>query len=260
MKRSTSFRSESFEQIYHNVLEEIDSNPEFKGQARGNGFKEITNLSFELTNPRNNVVRNPERNFNFEFAKKFFEWMMAGDSDITKLTGVNANAKNFMANGELPDNFSTAYGPRVVRQLPRVIELLRQDPGTRRAVIHVLEENDKIIWDVDTNLEYPCTHAYQFMIRNGKLNMYVLMRSNNMVLTVCYDVWNTSNLLLHVANELGIEAGSLHFNCTSAHFFDTEQPLVDKILGKWKEFNRIVESLPEPDWYKEIDGEILKKL
>jgi thymidylate synthase len=235
MTRRKSFSGVSYDHLYHEILDEIDRNPEYSGEARGKGFKEISNLSFELLNPVDHYqVFNRERNFNLGFAEKFFAWMMSGDSDITKLTGVNPNAKNYMAEGELPDNFNTAYGPRIVRQLPRVIRLLKEDPGTRRAVIHILEEGDKVIWDVETKLEYPCTHAYQFMIRDGALNLYVLMRSNNMVLTVCYDVWNTAKLLQHVAKEVGVDVGTLNFNCTSAHFFSDEQELVTKVLRSWR--------------------------
>lgn len=227
------FSSENFENIYIEILKEINENYEFKGSARGVSFKEITNINFELTNIKNNLVSLKSRNFNLEFGNKFFDWMISGQTDISQLTGVNPNAKNFMANGELPDNFNTAYGPRLIRQIPSLIKLLNHDKESRRGFIHILEENDNLLWTIESKLEYPCTIGVQYLIRNNKLNSYVLMRSNNMVLTVCYDVYNFTKLQSYIAKLLNIEVGIYYQSIVSAHYFEKEQPLVDNILEEY---------------------------
>lgn len=233
------FKGDSLNQLYVDVLREINDNPEFVSSPRGIETKEITNLSIELTNPYDRFVWNKAREVNYEFAMKFFLWMLNGDSSIDYVAGANKHAKEFIdqpkSATELPTNFSTAYGPRIGRQIGAIVEELKRDKDSRRAVIHVLEEADHAMLGIDTKEEYPCTDSFTFMIRDNKFHMYTHMRSNNMVLTICYDMFNMTLLQEFLFRVLKnhypeLSMGSYHHNIVSAHFFSREQPLVDKVL------------------------------
>jgi thymidylate synthase len=234
------FIGNNFETIYLDMLRMLKENPEYTPSPRGVGSREITNLTFELTDPRDRMVWNKAREVNYEFAMKFFIWMVNGDTDFSYVSGANKHAVEFIDKPKddkaMPTNFSTAYGPRILKQLPFIIEELTRDPDSRRCVIHVLNEDDLNMLGTDTKEEYPCTDSFTWLIRDGHLNMYTHMRSNNMVLTLCYDVFNMTMLheylwkalkAVHPALELGI----YHHNIVSAHYFEREQPLVDKILA-----------------------------
>jgi thymidylate synthase len=221
------------------ILSELNLNPEYTPVTRGIGCREITNLSIELTNPLNRFVWNKARDMNYEFAMKFFLWMLNGDTDFSYVAGANANAKNFQDapkdDKAMPANFSTAYGPRIQKQLPYILEELARDKESRRAVIHILNEGDLDMLGTGTKEEYPCTDSCSFMIRDNKLHMYTHMRSNNMVLTLCYDMFNFTMFHEYVMRELhkvypDLELGTYHHNIMSAHYFDREQELVNKIL------------------------------
>src|SRR5690606_33983781 len=112
------FEGDNFEQIYLSILNEINQHPEYVGTARDIGFKEIVNLSFELTNPYDRLVWNSSRRANYEFAMKFFIWMLNGSDDYEFVKGVNPNAVNYIDKTKTEDpkqaKFSTAYGPRIV--------------------------------------------------------------------------------------------------------------------------------------------------
>jgi thymidylate synthase len=234
------FRGNNFEDIYIAILKELKENPEFTPVTRGVGCREITNLSIELTDPRNRIVWNKARDMNYEFAMKFFIWMLNADTDFSYVSGSNKNAVNFIDKPKdekaMPTNFSTAYGPRIAKQLPYIIDELTRDKESRRAVIHVLNEDDLDMLGTDTKEEYPCTDSFTFLIRDNKLHMYTHMRSNNMVLTICYDMYNMTmfheyltKVMQNVYPDLTI--GTYHHNIASAHYFDREQPLVDKVLA-----------------------------
>ena len=234
------FCADNFEEIYINILSELKHNPEYTPSPRSIGAKEITNLSIELTNPLNRIVWNKARDVNYEFAMKFFIWMINGDTDFSYVSGANKNAINFIDKPKddkaMPTNFSTAYGPRILKQLPYIIEELKRDPDSRRCVIHVLNEGDLDMLGTDTKEEYPCTDSFTFMIRDGKLNMYTHMRSNNMVLTICYDMYNMTMFHEYLFKVMknhfpDLKLGTYHHNIVSAHYFDREQELVDKVLG-----------------------------
>jgi thymidylate synthase len=237
------FVGDNYETIYRDILRELCENPEFTPAPRGIGAREITNLSFELTNPLDRLVWNKERDTNYEFAMKFWLWMLNADTDFGYVSGSNAKAKNFIDNAPvdpkaMPANFSTAYGPRIAKQMPAIIEELRRDPDSRRCVIHVLNEGDLNMLGTQTKEEYPCTDSFTFMIRNNRLNMYTHMRSNNMVLTVVYDVFNFTMLHEWLYKKLkagggfpDLKLGTYYQNIVSAHYFDKEQDLVNRILG-----------------------------
>lgn len=234
------YRGDCFEDIYIAILAELSLNPEFTPNPRGIGSREITDLSFELTNPRARLVWNRARDVNYEFAMKFFLWMINADTDFSYVSGANRNAVNFIDapkdDKAMPANFSTAYGPRIAKQLPAIIAELNRDPSSRRAVIHVLNEDDHAMLGTDTKEEYPCADSFTFMIRNNALQMYSHMRSNNMVLTLCYDIFNMTMFHEFLWRELSktmptLKLGTYYHNAVSAHYFDREQPLVDKILG-----------------------------
>jgi len=236
------FSGDSFEDIYIDILRELKRNPEFAPSPRGIGAREITNLSFELYDPRDRLVWNKARDTNYEFAMKFFLWMINGDTDFSYVAGSNPKAKDFIDAPKddtkaMPSNFSTAYGPRINKQMPYIIEELKRDPDSRRCVIHILNEDDLNMLGTETKEEYPCTDSITFLIRDNKLNMYTHMRSNNMVLTLVYDVFNFTMLHEWLFNTLknsgdfsGLALGTYYQNIVSAHYFDREQTLVDQIL------------------------------
>jgi thymidylate synthase len=240
LKTNKQFVADNFEDIYVAILSELKDNPEYTPAPRGIGAREITNLSIELTNPLNRIVWNKARDVNYEFAMKFFIWMINGDTDFSYVSGSNAKAINFIDapkdSKAMPTNFSTAYGPRILKQLPYIIDELKRDPDSRRCVIHVLNEGDLDMLGTDTKEEYPCTDSFTFMIRDGKLHMYTHMRSNNMVLTICYDIYNMTLLHEYLFKVMkkhfpDLQLGTYHHNIVSAHYFDREQVLVDNVLG-----------------------------
>ncbi len=234
------YRNNSFEPIYLAILKDLWDNPEFTGEARGTLYREITNLSFELTNPYDRIVWNQQRNGNYEFAMKFFLWMLNGSDDYAYVSGVNPNAANYVdpkkLNAPNQANFSTAYGPRIVRQLPKIVDELLRDPGSRRAVVSILDEGDLEMLGTGTKEEYPCIESLTFFIRGNKLHCHCQMRSNNMATTVIYDVFCFTlfqEYLLKIlqATMPHLEMGTYQHHCTSAHYFDTQEELVNRILG-----------------------------
>jgi len=129
--------------------------------------------------PAQRVLFSPIRNANPFFHLMESLWMLGGRRDLAWIHTYNKRFLEFADDGMLHG----AYGYRWRRaffmdQLPAIINLLKKDPQTRRAVL--------AMWSapLDLNREYkdiPCnTHVY-FDLRNGVLNMTVCCRSN--------DVW-----------------------------------------------------------------------
>ena len=166
--------------------------------------------------------------------------MINGSNDFSYVYESNKNAANFIdldKKNDVPLTFSTAYGPRIQRQLPFVLRELQNDKDSRRGIIKILFHDDlENFIDKETKVEYPCSSYFQFMIRDNKLNMYTSMRSNNMCKTIVFDVYNCTFLQEFLLNELkktypDLKMGKYHHHIVSAHFFNNEQELVNKILN-----------------------------
>lgn len=129
-----------------------------------------------------------------------------------------------------------AYGPRLARQLRDCVELLADDPGTRRAVATVWREED-LTHDGDR----PCTLTLQFTVRAPdlgdppKLELYVTMRSQDVWLGVPYDVFMFSQLQHTVARELRLPAGRYVHRVTSLHVYEGNLVAAEAIVAAHNE-------------------------
>ena len=239
---SHSLISGSFDTLYRDILQLLDQDYTYKDQGSppwkpddNQGYKEILGLTFELTDPENNRVLSESRNVDYDYAEMFFDHLMAGTyagPTMEKILEYKPASKMFISTKGIPGQYSTQYGPKMKEQLPRVVELLKADPASRRAVIHILIPEDKQIWDVSTRHEYPCCSQLQLFIRDNRLNLMANFRSNNMFKTVCYDVYLLTSWLFSIWDEhfRGYELGSYIQQNASSHFFGSEQEGVTAVL------------------------------
>ena len=112
--------------------------------------------------------------------------------------------EEFMHDGK----FSYTYSERIGSQVEKVIECLKETPSCRNAIVS--------IWDpiIDINRiggrqRVPCSLTYQFLIRNGKLNLIYSIRSNDLMTHWVHDIYQCVKLQAYVAEKLGLEAGNL---------------------------------------------------
>jgi len=107
-------------------------------------------------------------------------WILAGRNDVEFLTRFNKRMTEFSDDGVV---FNAAYGHRLREsfgfdQLVLLIALLKRDPNTRRAVLSIWNP----IYDLEIeSKDISCNTTVYFRIRNGKLDMTVCCRSNDVV-------------------------------------------------------------------------------
>ena len=205
------------------------------GNNDGDGNLEIINHTFAIKDLTEVDFPNKVRKFNKEYAQQFFDFIMGGGTDASVLFASNPNAKKFT--DDLATR-NTAYGPRILAQIPGVVEELKSRPSSRRAVITILHPDDQNLLPEKrqgSGMEYPCTVSLIFLLRKGKLNLHVAMRSNNMTTTINYDLYNFINIqkvLLQKLKETGIvaELGHYFHVCASAHILKHEIDFAREIL------------------------------
>jgi hypothetical protein len=185
-------------------------------------------------NPLERVLFEPIRDANPFF--HFFEalWILGGREDVAYLDQFNSQLKQYSDDGV---KFHAPYGHRLrncgTDQLDKVVELLKKDPDTRQAVLQ--------IWDFNKDLgtvckDLPCNDLIFLKIRNGKLNITVCCRSNDMIFG-CYgaNVVQFSVLQEYLAARIGCKVGVYNQISDSFHVY-TGNPLWDKLKGLSSDF------------------------
>jgi len=200
----------------------------------------------EYDEPVTTIYRKPWRRVLFcdvRDANPFFHlmealWMLAGRDDSAWISQFSKNIGQF---AEDDGKFHGAYGFRWrsgVDQIETAANLLRRKPDTRRAVISM--------WNPAADLgadrrDIPCnTHVY-FKVRNGKLNMTVCCRSND-IIWGCYgaNAVHFSVLQEYMARKSGYDIGLYYHISDSWHYY-LENPT-------WKKLN-MGAAYGEQDYY-----------
>ena len=115
------------------------------------------------------------------------------------------------------------YHDRFVRQLPFILEELKRNPFSRRAVMNIRD------FAVDSNNEHPaCLQSMQFMIRDGALHMMVMMRSNDAVQATFMNAFAFIALQCKLAAELAVAVGSYTHTAHSFHAYEKSFDVLKK--------------------------------
>ena len=181
--------------------------------------KALFNVGFTLENPIDNIITNKERKFNIEYAKAEWKWYLSGDRSINKLGEIYGKIPPIwkrMADSKGDVNSNYGYQWERNNQLDKVVDILRENPTTRRATISIYDGKEINDYNRDT----PCTYAVQFTILDNKLNMSVYMRSNDLWYGFCIDQYCFSMLQQHVAERLSMQVGSYYHHAHNLHLYN----------------------------------------
>jgi thymidylate synthase len=213
----------TFEEAFLQNSQHIIDNPEFQTTSRIGEVHEISGLSYDVTDLKSYQFENENiGRLDYDYADTFYRWMMNGCTDSTEIVEKYPNITKFMEkpkSDQLPENFNTFYGPRILSQLPSIEKELREKPDTRRAVIMILDKEDLNLLDKNESLEFPCTDSATFFIRDGKLNVHVHMRSQNMGQVLKLDMYLWGRFTCELAEKLNVDTGKFSSSIVSAHVF-----------------------------------------
>ena len=115
----------------------------------------------------------------------------------------------------------------IINQFEKAFEQLKNDPDTRQASIVLFNP----VQDYRNTKDKPCTNLIRFMIRNGKLNMTVFMRSNDVILGSVYDIYNFTMMQEIMAGKLGIEVGKYTHIADSFHIYEMHFDMANQIIN-----------------------------
>jgi thymidylate synthase len=189
-----------------------------------NGTKSMLNQGFYISNPLDNKILTPWRNWKKDYAETEWQWYLSKNRNVSELKKV-AKIWDKMHNGDNIVNSNYGYQWSRNNQIEFVIDELLKNPFSRRAVLTIYDGKEHNIHCFDT----PCTLNIFFNITYGKLNMSVLMRSNDLVYGFCNDQYCFSKLQELIANRLQIPVGWYYHHVNDLHIYEKHFNLKRKI-------------------------------
>lgn len=181
--------------------------------------------------PTERVLFNSTRDCNPFFHYMESLWMFAGRNDTAFLTQFVKTMIDFSDDGLI---FNAGYGYRIREhfgfdQFNSVVEMLKKDKDSRQAVIQIWDHQDLNKQTKDK----ACNTSIMFKVRDGKLNMTVTNRSNDMVWGAYgANAVHFSMMQEYVAAAVGVDVGVYNQISDSLHVYVNNpkwQPLVDEL-------------------------------
>lgn len=237
---------ESLDAVLHQLYQDIDKHGrQHGGGTRGNklgGTVELLGVALRITNPRARISRSENRGKPFSALGELL-WYLSGSNKLAFIKPYVSEYENDAVN----DVLEGAYGPRLfamrgkINQFNSIERLLRQKPGSRRAVVQLFNAED-IATD---HKEIPCTTTLQFHLREGRLHLSVTLRSNDAYWGLPHDVFCFTMIQEMMARRLDAELGEYYHYVGSMHVYDKYLPNMRAYLDEG--FQQVYAMPPMPE-------------
>jgi thymidylate synthase len=245
---------------YLEALRDVWYEPQFVAAPRGLAVREILNYTFTVVNPKAEPIRtlDEERNkviaeytakevelYNsctnrvedFAKASKFWEKLANPDGTVNSAYGYLIWKNKSAGNPEFEHGITADYDGNRERFLKTPWEWAKQsliqDKDTRQAILRFsLPEHSWM-----GNKDFTCTMHGNFLIRNDKLHLTVIMRSNDLMKGLVYDLPWFVSLMDRMIEELKptypeLTKGNYTHLSHSMHIYEKDGPAILKMLGQ----------------------------
>lgn len=200
------------------------------------------------------------RKIPFSFVPEIM-WFLSGSKD-TEWLSKHTKIWDFFK--EEDGTVTSAYGWRWRKafgpdQLEEVLNKLKADQSNRHGVV--------MSWDPAVDLtvkqkNVPCPVMFTVNIIRGRLNLHLVVRSNDMVLGFPTDVAGFALLQHILAQELGIQVGTYTHSISNAHIYKNQMPAIEEMRKREYHLPAVFLKLPK-DCYrraKQLDDSLVAEL
>lgn len=197
------------------------------GKTTRGDYKELRNYSFTIDDITNDVINLKTRNISYNYLVGEILWYWSARNDLNFIKHFSKFWDMISDDGKTSNS---AYGYILQKkhgfnQIEAVIDLLKKDPSSRRAVLNFNTPNINMAYTKDE----VCTICLSFMIRDNKLDCTAVMRSNDVIFGLSYDLSYFISLQKYIADRLGVSYGSYTHYAFSMHVYEKDFDLVSDI-------------------------------
>ncbi|MEK3885735.1 thymidylate synthase [Paenibacillus sp. PL2-23] len=224
-----TFNTTNFSDMYYDMLEWGYTYNGTYTQSRVGEAMDLGPAYFEIQDDEFRLPYLMKRNLNPFFALAEFSWLISGSNELKPLEHYIKDYNKFSDDGE---TLNGAYGHRLRHyfeydQIQKAIDSLATNPNSRRIVLSMWSVDDL---SVESN-DLPCNISIILKIRNHKLDITVLNRSNDLFLGVPYNVFVFYLLQVYISEKLGIKAGTQRHFTNCLHIYKKDMDKISKVIA-----------------------------
>lgn len=237
-----------FDSIYQNLLRRVmEKGSITKNQRTGHEVKALPAESFSIDLLADGFPLLSLRKLQPEIFIAEQVWFISGETkprdfleSFTKIWSSFTNEEGVV---------TAAYGHRWRKhfgrdQLAELIQLLERDPSSRQGVV--------VSWDpaIDglegpKQKNVPCPFTFTVNILDGRLNLHNIMRANDLILGLPYDVAGFALLQCVLAQRLNVLPGVYTHSISYPEIYDIHYPVAEELLKRTNTQERMHLSLPK---------------
>jgi len=230
--------AENLQQAWSDLVFKVNASGK-KVSPRGFDSVELENVLVEYPQPSSYIFKNPLRCINPVFHLVELFYFLNGRSDDT-LSHYISNMLEF--SNEETGRFDGSYGPSIYESLPNLFVQLSSDSNSRRAVIPIMKYHHLVYESKDI----PCNVVLGFRIRDGRLNMNVVTRSQDLYRGFIYDTLEFQLLQFMIAQMFRLEVGVYSHNIFSLHLYESDMKKAVNAAELWRSGHGLEENYQKP--------------
>lgn len=175
-----------------------------------------------------------------EYIKNELAWYKGQSLNVNDIPGETPAIWKAVAtpDGWINSNYGwMVYSLENGEQFNMVLQKLLDSPSSRQAIMIYTRPSMHLDWCQDGKRDFCCTNTVTYLIRDGKMDAIVSMRSNDSVFGYkCDQPWQQYVLedlvyQYNMNNEgVDIEVGNIHWQVSSLHIYQRHFNLIEKYI------------------------------
>ena len=228
IKYNLVINAKNVDEAWLKWFEEIKSDCKIETSRDGNIIGEIINAVTIIEDPTRCIMQNKIRNLPMRYCIGELLWYLSGNPYLSAIQ-LYTNAWDRMSDDgktvnsnygyKIQKSNDTDWEKDTFNQMEMCEKLLKKDPNTRQAVIHIKEPRDVVN---NPTKDLNCTVCLQFFIRDEKLYMTTYMRSNDLWMGFPNDGFQFTCMQIYLAMRLNIGLGNYTHIAGSLHLYERD--------------------------------------
>jgi len=140
-------------------------------------------------------------------------------------------------------------------QIALLMQHLTEEPTSRQGVVIYWDPADDSLGSKNKKLNVPCPYSFTANIINGKLNLNVVSRSEDMMLGLPHDMGGHALLQYVFAQKLGVKPGKLSYMACHAHIYSNHYDQATELMSREPEHDPIHIQIPENSFARAEQGD-----
>jgi thymidylate synthase len=221
------FVSASADLAWQEALSELIASPDYVHDGRNGSANEILPCVLNITDPRQRWILSRYPPYNPASGLVEFIWIIAGKNESNVVNFWNPALPGYAGDGDI---YHGAYGYRLrhefgIDQIRRAYSALSQSPETRQVVLQIwkpdidmpTEAGDPVSRDI------PCNILSLLKVRDGYLHWTQVMRSNDIMRGLPYNIIQFTLLHEVMASWLDCKLGEYFHLTDSLHLYEHDR-------------------------------------